>query len=504
MEIQVIDSPLGRHRADAVVLFGAQGDSLAKRAGSCGRAFRDAYKTLESAKGFTGEAGQVRTLTMGSDERVGSVVLVGLGQDKGITHESIRHAASTGVRAARELGARDVTLVPPTGSGPRFRAEALAEALVEGAVIGLYRFETYKKSPAEDGIDQLSVLVDPKEAKAAGRGAREGRVLGEAVCFARQLGNEPGNTATPTFLAQEAERIAEEEGLDYRCLEEDEMRALGMGSLLGVSQGSVEPAKLIMLTYEPKPRGKKKGKKPETVAIVGKGLTFDSGGISIKPGAKMEDMKFDMCGGAAVLGAMKAVAGLKVGVRVVGVVPASENMPDAASYKPGDILRAMNGTTIEIRNTDAEGRLILADALAYTTTKLRPKPKAVVDLATLTGACVVALGDGNAALVSNTDPLADELLEASEASGDALWRMPIGDSYRAQLESPYADVSNLGSPGAGTLTAAAFLEKFVGDVPWAHLDIAGMAWTAKKNGHFSHGATGFGVRVIARWLQARG
>ncbi len=501
MQIQVIDTPLGRHRADAVVLFGAQGESLRKRTGSCGRAYQDAYRTLERTKGFTGEAGQVRTLTMGTGERFDSVVLVGLGKADGVTGESLRHAASAGVRAARELGARNVSLVPPEGRGPTFRTEALAEALVEGTIIGLYRFETYKKKPAEDGVDQLGIVVEAKDAKAARRGAAEGEVLGHAVCFARQLGNEPGNTATPSFLASEALRIAEEEGLAYRVLEEDEMRDLGMGSLLGVSQGSVEPAKLIMLTYEPKKRGKKK---PETVAIVGKGLTFDTGGISIKPGAKMEDMKFDMCGGAAVLGAMKAVAGLKVGVRVVALVPASENMPDGASYKPGDILRAMNGTTIEIRNTDAEGRLILADALAYATSKLRPKPKAIVDLATLTGACVVALGDGNAGLVSNTDGLADELLSAAESSGDNLWRLPISDTYRAQLESPYADVSNLGTPGAGTLTAAAFLEKFTGKVPWAHLDIAGMAWTSKKTGHFSVGATGFGVRVIARWLQSRG
>jgi len=274
-----------------------------------------------------------------------------------------------------------------------------------------------------------------------------------------------------------------------------------MGSLLAVSQGSREPAKLITLTYEPRKRSRGT---IETIALVGKGLTFDSGGISLKPGAKMEDMKFDMCGGAAVLGAMRAIAQLEVGVRVVAVVPSSENMPDGGAYKPGDILKAMNGKTIEVRNTDAEGRLILADALSYATSKLRPRPKAVVDLATLTGACVVALGDQHAALVSNHDPLADQLLAASAESGDALWRMPLTDGYRKKLESPVADLSNLGSPGAGTLTAAAFLENFTGRVPWAHLDIAGMAWTAKTTGFFSPGATGFGVRVIARFLQGRG
>ncbi len=501
MEIRVADTALGRHRDDAVVLFVTQGERVRARVNSAGKAFRAGYQTLVNTKAFGGESGQLRVLTQSQDERLPHLLLVGLGKEKAVDGQSLRHAASSAARAARDLGCRGVTFVLPDGRGSAFRADNLAEALVEGTVQGMYRFETYKKKPSEDGIDQLTLLVGESDLKRARRGADEGRVLGEAVTFARQLGNEPGNTATPTFLAEEAARIAEENGLGLRVLEEADMRALGMGSLLGVSQGSSQPAKLIILTYEPKKRGKKR---PETIAIVGKGLTFDTGGVSIKPSAKMEDMKFDMCGGAAVLGAMQAVAGLQVGVRVVGLVPASENMCGGNSYKPGDILKAMNGTTIEVRNTDAEGRLILADALAYATSKMRPKPKAIVDLATLTGACVVALGDGHAALVSNHDGLADELLDASQTSGDALWRMPINDGYRAQLDSPYADVSNLGSPGAGTLTAAAFLEKFTGKVPWAHLDIAGMAWTAKKSGYFSTGATGFGVRVIAKWLQARG
>ena len=501
MEVQVVDTALGRHRADAVVLFGTQGERLTKQVASAGSDFREGYQTIVANKGFTGDSGQVRALTQSQKERFPILVLVGLGKGGDVTGQTLRHAASSGARAARELGARDVAFALPTGKAAVFRPKHAAEALIEGAVQGLYRFETYKKKQAEDGVDRLTLLVDAKGLKAARRGAHEGQILGEAVTFARQLGNEPGNTATPTFLAKEAARIAETHGLGLQVLEEDEMRALGMGSLLGVSQGSAEPAKLIILTYEPKHTGKKK---PETIAIVGKGLTFDSGGISIKPSAKLEDMKFDMCGGAAVLGAMRAVAGLEIGVRVVGLVPASENMCDGAAYKPGDILRAMNGTTIEIRNTDAEGRLILADALAYATSKMRPRPKAIVDLATLTGACVVALGDGHAALVSNHEGLAADLLAASEESGDALWRMPLNDVHRTQLESPYADVSNLGTPGAGTLTAAAFLEKFTGDVPWAHLDIAGMAWTPKKSGYFSIGATGFGVRVIARFLQQRG
>ena len=497
MQVRVETTSLGRHEDDAVVLLGTKGERLTKQVGSAGKGFKPAYAALVGRKVFTGGAGQVQVLHGGGDDRIPTLVLAGLGHAKEVTEEVVRHAASGAARAARAAGASAVTFVLPQGSGAAFRPDRAAEAIVEGAYQGLYRFESYKGKKAEGSIDAITVLTSQDDERRAARGAKEGRILGDAVCFARTLGNEPGNTATPTFLAEQAEAIAEEVGLDARILDEDEMAQLGMGSLLGVSQGSAEPAKLIMLTYTPK----RKGSIP-TVAIVGKGLTFDTGGISIKPANKMEDMKFDMCGGAAVLGAMKAVGQLKPKVRVVGLVPSSENMPGAKAYKPGDILEAMNGVTIEVRNTDAEGRLILADAMAYATSKLKPKPKAIIDLATLTGACVVALGDQHGALISNDEKLAKRLLQASDASGDALWRMPINDGYRKQLDSPYADVSNLGTPGAGTLTAAAFLEKFTGDVPWAHLDIAGMAWTDKNAGYHSRGATGFGVRVIAKALQA--
>ena len=497
MHIDVRTTTLGRLQDDAAILLVPEGGAgIGRTLNSAGRAFRTGYDAITARKGFTGAPGQVLSLPGTKTGRIGMLVLAGIGNPAKATSSGLASAAANAAKTARGLGARSVSVLLPRLRGPAFRADRCAQAVVEGAWLGLYRFDRYKAKPSKQAIETLTVLTTAADRTRAQRGASEGEVLAEATCFARDLSNEPGNTATPTYLAQAASDMVDSHGLSCRVLEEEEMEKLGMGALLGVSRGSREPAKLIMLTYEPKGR-----RKVDTVCIVGKGLTFDAGGISIKPSAKMEDMKFDMCGGAAVLGAMRAVAGLRVNTRVVALVPASENLPDGDAYKPGDILRASNGTTIEIRNTDAEGRLILADALAYATSKLRPKPKAIVDLATLTGAVVVALGNQHAALVSNNEALAERLLAASTESGDALWRMPINDGYRAQLKSPYADVSNLGSPGAGSLTAAAFLENFTGNVPWAHLDIAGMAWTGRNAGIHQTGGTGFGVRVIARFLQ---
>jgi leucyl aminopeptidase len=496
MDIGVRSTPLGRHSDEAAVVLLFEGDAGRRTVTAAGKGFAAPYGALCEAKTFQGGVDEVRVLHAGPSERIRILVVAGLGPIGKATLETVRRASAAGLRAARDAGARSASVLVPGGPKAWLRADRAAQAVVEGGVIGLYRFETYLTRKSPTGIDALTVLAPRGETARVEKGVESGRAVGEAVCLARDLGNQPGNVATPTYLAETARRIADERGLALRVLEEEDMLRLGMGGLLGVSQGSLEPAKLIILTYEPKGR-----KKVDTVALVGKGLTFDSGGISIKPGAKMEDMKFDMCGGAAVLATMQAVAALQVPVRVVGLVPASENLPDGGSYKPGDILTAMNGVTIEVKNTDAEGRLILADALAYATSKLRPKPKAVVDLATLTGACVVALGDQYAGLVSNDDALAARVAEAGEAAGDLAWRLPINEGYRKQLKSAYADIANLGTPpGAGTITAAAFLEKFVGTVPWAHLDIAGVAWTERADGYLTKGGTGAGVRLLCRLL----
>ncbi len=495
MKVEVGTQGLGRIRDDACVVFAAGLPEARKQIRSLGREAYAAFRTLVVRKAFGGKPGELVTLQQGPDARVPTVVVVGTGERPAL--EALRGASAGGVRAARKAGATSVSLAMPAGKGIP-RAAETASFLVEGAIVGLYRFQAYKGEKAPQDVETLTLVGAPAEERRLRKGAKEGRILAGGVMLARDLGNEPGNTATPTYLATVAEALADrEDSLTIKVLEEDEMQALGMGSLLGVSRGSAQPGKLIVLTYAPK----RTRRRLQTVALVGKGITFDTGGISIKPSARLEDMKFDMCGGAAVIGAMQTIAQLQPDVRVVGLVPAVENMPGADAYKPGDILTAMNGKTIEVRNTDAEGRLILADALTYAATKLRPKPRAIVDMATLTGACIVALGNHHAALVSNDEKLAAKVMDASEKSGDAFWRLPLNDAYRGQLKSPYADVSNLGSPGAGTITAGAFLEKFTEGVPWAHLDIAGMAWTQREDATFTRGATGFGVRVLSRLLQ---
>ncbi len=496
MQVKTLRAPLGRLGDQALVLFAAKDAPPLAEAAQAGAGHGRALKALVERKAFQGGAGQVQVLPGGARERVGTLVVVGLGDVRTLDGEGLRQAAGAGARAARQAGARSVSLLLPRARGLRMRPEALAEALVDGAVCGLYRFEAHKSKPSEDAVERLTVVSGREPARAVARGAERGRILGECVCFARTLGNEPGNVCTPAWLGERALELAAQWGLKVHVMDEAEMRERKMGALLGVAQGSAQPPRLIVLTWEPPGKGR-----VPTVALVGKGLTFDTGGISIKPAAKLEDMKFDMCGGAAVLAAMQAVARLGVGVRVVGLVPASENMPGGRSYKPGDILKASNGVTIEIRNTDAEGRLILADALAYASGTLKPRPKALIDLATLTGACVVALGEHHAGMVSNDDALAARLERASRRAADPLWRLPLVEGHRKQMESPYADLSNLGTPGAGALTAAAFLERFTGGLPWAHLDIAGVAWTEKNAGHLTKGATGYGVRVLARLLE---
>ncbi|MCC7138384.1 MAG: leucyl aminopeptidase [Planctomycetes bacterium] len=495
MQIRAEATPLSKVAAKAALVFVSKGKDPSAQVREAGTGFVGAFHTLWARETFTGAAGQVAVLHERTGARIETLVLVGTG-DRGAGLDVPRNGAADGAKAARDAGADRLAVLLPDAPA----AHTAAETVVEGVRLGLYVFEGYKSDKSKKAVAEAVVLAPASKLAAARRGVEEGTILADSVVLVRDLGNEPGNVCTPTYLAEQATAIGRAHGLDVRVLERADMQALGMGALLGVAQGSAQPPKLIVMTWEPKGASRR----TPTVAVVGKGLTFDSGGISIKPADKMEDMKFDMCGGGAVLGVMQAVARLALPVRVVGLVPASENLPDGLAYKPGDILKASNGTTIEIVNTDAEGRLILSDALAYATSKLRPKPEAVIDMATLTGACVVALGSAAAGLMSNDDRLAARLEAAAETSGDPVWRMPLKDRYREQIKSVYADLKNSGGRDAGALTAACFLERFVGGTPWAHLDIAGTAWGDGTKGVSSRGASGFGVRLVVRALQAWG
>lgn len=425
---------------------------------------------------------------------VGARRVIAVGLSAEADAEALRRAAAAAARAARRLRVTHLHAALPTA--PSLAPEEAAQALVEGALLGGYAFVQHKSDLADErpALGGVTLLCAADQGEAAGRGAERGRVLAEAVTLARDLANMPANYLTPTLLAERAEGIAQETGLAFQALEESDMAALGMGALLGVAQGSEEPAKFIILEHNA-------GRDDlDTYVVVGKGITFDSGGISLKPGEGMEWMKDDMSGAAVTLGVMQAVARLSVPLHVVGLLPATENLPSGRAYKPGDVLESLSGLTIEVISTDAEGRLILADALAYAK---RYAPKAVVDLATLTGACVVALGHVSSGLMATDDALAEALLAASRATGEKIWRLPLDDEYAEQIRSDVADVKNTGGRPAGAITAGLFLKRFAEGYPWAHLDIAGTAKVDKDRGVVCKGATGHGVRLLVEWLRGR-
>ena len=382
----------------------------------------------------------------------------------------------------------------------RLETESFAQAIVEGALMGQMSGELYRsKNEAPGNVEKLDLISELPEPPDFDGAINAGVVMGEAANFARELGFEPSNVMTPMELAARAETMAKQFGLEFEALGEDEMKRLGMGALLAVSRGSQEPARLIVLRYEPDGENVAAAS-GNLIALVGKGITFDSGGISIKPAGKMEDMKYDMCGGAAVIGAMQAIAQLRPNVRVIGVVPASENLPSGRAVKPGDVVRSLSGKTIEVVNTDAEGRLVLADAITYAVSE---GATCIVDAATLTGACVIALGETRAAVMGSDQQLIDDLVAAGEQCGERLWPLPLDDDYGEIIKSDIADVKNVGNRTAGSITAGFFLKHFTGAVPWAHLDIAGTAWTENEKPYLAKGATGFGARLLANFVLNR-
>ena len=444
---------------------------------------------------FTGEKN--RTLLLYPDAGglpARRVLLVGLGRQNEFDLETARQAAGTAARRLQELGVEKAATVLHGAGAGGLEAEEAAQAVAEASILACYRFDEHKSRKEGKVLRQLTVVeFDGARLAAVRRGLRMGRSIAEGTCLARDLVNHPGNTATPAFLAGRARSLARRhEGLRCRVLDEAAMRREGMGAILGVSAGSAEPAKLIILEHglSPRRRGARR-KKP--LVFVGKGVTFDSGGISIKPGSGMGDMKMDMSGAAAVIGAMQVVAEAGLARPVVGIVPATENLLDGKAYKPGDVLTTMAGQTIEIDNTDAEGRLILADALTWAQ---RYEPEGIVDLATLTGACVIALGSHASGLMANDDGLAERVEAAAEATAEKVWRLPLWPEYRRQIRSQVADMKNTGGREGGAITAAALLSEFAGDTPWVHLDIAGTAWTDRARPYVPRGGVGVGVRLL--------
>lgn len=419
------------------------------------------------------------------------LLAVGLGEQE-LSDEDWRLIGGSAVKKLLTTRAVKVDLLLPAGLTDPKRAAA---ALAEGLLLGSYRFDKYcgQKDDPEQPKPILSEVVvhAPRGTRAAVERAVS---LARGVAEARDMANEPGNGWTPAAFALRARELAKAYDLGVKVLDQAALGRLGMGGILGVSQGSSQPPKLVIVEY-------RAAANAPTLLLVGKGLTFDSGGISLKPGSGMEEMKYDMCGGAAVLAAMGVIGREKPrGVNVVALVPASENMPGPAALKPGDIIRHYGGKTVEVINTDAEGRLLLADALAYGVEKYRPA--AVVDLATLTGAVIVALGHHHAGLLGNDDKLCQQLLAAGERGGEPLWRLPLGKEYRKQLDSRVADLKNVGKRDAGTILGAAFLQEFVGETPWAHLDIAGTAWNFTDKSYIPKGPSGFGVRTIVELVRS--
>lgn len=434
----------------------------------------------------------------------GRVVLVGLGPRESQDVEVVRRASAEVVRHLRGKGVRTLGYRLSSFVSEKVPAEDAVRAIIDGSLLAGYRFVKYlttRDSDAEEITVFLGEEHQREESFLKKALDEEGKIV-DAVLWTRDIANLPADTATPERLAEEARQMAKELGLKVNVLDEIKLAELHCGGLLGVGGGSDHPPRLILLEY---PGAGRSGK---TVAVVGKGITFDSGGLSIKPALHLADMKFDKSGACAVLGVLRAAARLKVAPRVIGVLACAENLPSGTAYRPGDVLRTYNGKTIEVLNTDAEGRVVLADALGYVIDKFHPDE--VIDLATLTGAEVIALGDDTAGLVSNDDKLAQGLLDASQMTGEPLWRMPLTDFHRELVKSDIADVRNSTEiPVAGMLTAAAFLETFVGHVPWAHLDIAGPAYTSATTRKYQPpyqniGATAFGVRLVTRYLMDRG
>lgn len=441
---------------------------------------------------FTGKCGQVATLHPVKGPR--RLVLVGLGEKKEISGSVLRRAAAAGCKVVTAAGTGRLSVFVP----PEFRgdvaADEVARVVTEGAGQGAWRFREYKGNDSDAvELSALSILARPAERRTMQEGAKRGEAVAEGQSFARNLQALPGNVCTPSYLGDVASDVAKEYGFKATVMDPARIKRNGMRALLAVARGSDHESRFIVLEY----RGAKNG---GPICLVGKGITFDTGGISLKPALNMEQMKYDMSGAAAVLGTFVAIGRLKPKCNVVGIIPAAENMPSGTATKPGDIVESHLGKTIEIVNTDAEGRLVLCDALSYAR---RFKPSCVLDAATLTGAVVIALGYHATAVLGNDDDLVNEVISAGDLAGERCWQLPLWDEYSEQIKSDVADIKNVGGRSAGTITAACFLAEFAEDYPWAHLDIAGTAQVESDAPHLAKGPAGTGVRLFTQFVLGR-
>ncbi|UCD70944.1 MAG: leucyl aminopeptidase [Syntrophobacterales bacterium] len=482
--------------SEAVVAFHFEGDEkLLRDTEAMNKASGGLISGVIQSGDFQGELYQPSLIYTKGTIPSTRILLMGLGKRSDFHLDKWRGAASKAAQFLRDKGVKEFSLYPYLSGERKISLEDFSQGLIEGIYLGLYRFTEFKTeemekikkveqvhlvTPDERGISRIQKTVDTAEA------------ISQAVYLARDLVSRPANRKTPSMLAQIAKEVAENTGLRCEVLNVDEMKKLGMGALLAVASGSREPPKFIILEY--KPPSNSLGR----VVVIGKAITFDSGGLSLKPSENMDKMKHDMGGGAAAIGILRAASQLKLPFQLIALIPATENLPSGSAYRPGDILTSLSGKTIEVISTDAEGRLILADALAYSQ---RFKPKAIIDLATLTGACIIALGENVTGMMGNDDELKARVRRAADRTGEKVWELPLWEEYGEQIKSEVADIKNVGGRPAGTITGGAFLKKFVGEYPWVHLDIAGPVWADKDKPYIPKGATGVGVRLVVQLLR---
>jgi len=493
VEFQVKSGAPSNQRTACLILGVFEKRRLPESSDAVDKASKGQLRQLLKSGDIDGKLGQSLMLYNPQGLPCKRILLIGCGKEKDFSINNYRKVVGKAISSLKDGGATEAITCLPLLTPKDTTIYSIFKNTVIAAEEAAYSFNHCKSSDAgKPPLKKLALMLeDGRQKKKAELGLDHGMAIAKAVTITKDLGNLPGNICTPTYLADQAKGLKRKSRkLKIDILDEAQMKKLGMGSLLSVSKGSRQPAKLIVMEYF----GGKPKSKP--VVLVGKGLTFDAGGISLKPSAGMEEMKYDMCGGASVLGVMSACLELKLPINLIGIVPTSENLPDGAANKPGDVVTSMSGKTIEIINTDAEGRLILCDALTYAE---RFKPAAVIDIATLTGACVVSLGKHASGLLANNDDLAQELLDAGSASGDRAWQLPLWDEYQEMIDSKAADIANVGGRWAGTITAACFLSRFTQEFKWAHLDVAGSAWTQGS----TKSATGRPVQLLTQFLLKR-